>query len=119
MTPLTRRRLQQFRSNRRGYLSLWIFGVLFGLSLCAEFIANDRPIVMWHAGELWFPVVRHYTEIELGGELPIEAQYKDPYVVDLVEESGGWMLMPVIPSYVYSVRVPLPYSRRSTRSGPT
>jgi len=100
MTPLTERRLQQFRSNRRGYYSLWVFLVLFGLSLCAEFIANDKPIVMKHAGEYWFPIFASYSEQELGGELPIEAQYWDPYVVDLVRESGGWMVWPLV-SYSY------------------
>lgn len=97
MNPLTRRRWGQFKSNRRGYWSMWIFAVLFVLSLGAEFIANDRPIVMKHAGEYWFPAVRDYTEGDLGGELPIPAQYRDPYIISLVEESGGWMLMPPIP----------------------
>ena len=87
MNPVTRRRLHQFRAHRRGYWSLWIFTVLFGTSLCAEFIANDRPILMKHAGEYWLPTFGDYTEIDLGGELPILAQYKDPYVIDLVERS--------------------------------
>jgi microcin C transport system permease protein len=97
MNPLTRRRWEQFKANRRGYWSLWVFAVLFGLSLGAEFIANDRPIVMKHAGEYWFPALIRYTELDLGGELPIPAQYRDPYVIDLVERSGGWMLMPPVP----------------------
>lgn len=97
MNPVTQRRWRQFKANRRGYWSLWIFSVLFGTSLCAEFIANDRPILMKHAGEYWFPILGDYTELELGGELPILAQYKDPYVIDLIEQSGGWMLMPPIP----------------------
>ena len=97
MNPIMQRRWQQFKRNRRGYWSLWIFLTLFGLSLCAELIANDRPIVMLHAGELWFPVFNDYTELEIGGELEIPVQYKDPYVLDLVEASGGWMLMPLIP----------------------
>ena len=97
MNPLTRRRWQQFKANRRGYWSLWIFTVLFSMSLGAEFIANDRPILMKHAGDYWFPALRDYTESDLGGELPIPAQYRDPYVIDLVEQTGGWMLMPPIP----------------------
>lgn len=100
MTPIAQRRLQQFRSNRRGYYSLWIFSVLFCFSLGAEFIANDKPIMMKHAGEYWFPVIFSYSEQELGGELPIEAQYGDPYIVDLVSKSGGWMLWPPI-TYTY------------------
>ena len=96
MSPLAERRLQQFKSNRRGYYSLWIFMLLFITSLFAEFIANDKPIVMKHADEYWFPVLFSYSEQELGGELPIEAQYWDPYLIDLVRESGGWMLWPPV-----------------------
>lgn len=97
MSPLMQRRLRQFKKNRRGYWSLWIFAVLFTISLFAELIANDQPIVMKHAGEYWFPILFNYTEADLGGELPIPAQYTDPYVIDLIESSGGWMLMPPIP----------------------
>ena len=100
MTPITQRRIAQFKANRRGYYSLWIFMVLFVLSLFAEFIANDKPILMSHNDELWVPVMFAYTEEELGGELPIEAQYSDPFVQQLVEESGGWMLWPLVP-YTY------------------
>lgn len=97
MSPLMQRRWQQFQANRRGYWSLLIFMGLFGFSLFAEIIANDRPIIMKHAGELWFPVLYDYTELELGGILEIPAQYRDPYVRDLIEQSGGWLLMPPIP----------------------
>lgn len=100
MSPMTERRLQQFKANRRGYYSLWIFLVLFGTSLFAEFIANDRPLLMKHQDQYWFPVLFSYTEQELGGELPIEAQYWDPYVVELVRASGGWMVWPII-NYSY------------------
>ena len=100
MTPITQRRIAQFKANRRGYYSLWIFMVLFVLSLFAEFIANDKPILMSHDDELWVPVMFAYTEEELGGELPIEAQYSDPFVQQLVEESGGWMLWLLVP-YTY------------------
>ncbi|MDK1023736.1 MAG: ABC transporter permease [Gammaproteobacteria bacterium] len=97
MNPVTRRRLDQFKANRRGYHSLWIFMLLFVLSLFAEFIANNKPIVMHHEDRYWFPIFEYYTEAELGGELPIEAQYWEPYVQKLVEDSGGWMLWPLIP----------------------
>ncbi|MCB1692702.1 MAG: ABC transporter permease [Pseudomonadales bacterium] len=101
MNPVAERRWNQFKANRRGYYSAWVFLVLFGLSLIAEFIANDKPIVMKHDGRLWFPVLVSYTEKELGGTLPIEAQYKDPYVQALVEDSGGWMIWPIVP-YTYN-----------------
>ena len=96
LTPLTRRRLANFRANRRGYYSLMIFLALFGISLVSEVIANDKPIVMRHNGELWFPVLFSYTEHELGGEFLTEAKYEDPYVQGLVQDSGGWMVWPLI-----------------------
>ena len=96
LSALTRRRLANFRANRRGYWSLWIFLALFGFSLISEVIANDKPILMRHNGELWAPVLFVYTERELGGEFATEAKYEDPYVQDLVRGSGGWMLWPPI-----------------------
>ena len=96
LTPLTRRRLANFRANRRGYWSLVVFLALFGTSLVSEVIANDKPIVMRHNGELWYPVLFSYTERELGGEFLTEAKYEDPYVQGLVADSGGWMVWPPI-----------------------
>lgn len=101
MNSVNERRWRRFKSNRRGYYSTCAFLVLFGFSLFAEFIANDKPIVMSHQGKLWFPVFVDYTEQELGGDLPIPAQYVDPYVLQLVRDSGGWMLWPPIP-YTYN-----------------
>ena len=97
MNAVTLRRWRQFKSNRRGFWSLWIFAFLFILSLCAEMIANDDPIVIRINGEHRFPAFVTYTEQELGGVLPVAAQYSDPFVKELIEESGGWMLMPIIP----------------------
>lgn len=101
MNTVNERRWRRFKSNRRGYYSTCAFLVLFGISLIAEFIANDKPIVMSHQGKLWFPVFVDYTEQELGGDLPIPAQYADPYVLQLVRDAGGWMLWPPIP-YTYN-----------------
>ena len=66
---MNRRRLDNFRRNRRGYWSFWIFLVLFGVSLCAEFIANDRPLIVSYKGELLFPVFVDYPEEKFGGFL--------------------------------------------------
>ncbi len=93
MTPLNQRRLGNFKANKRGYYSLWIFLVLFVLSLFAEFIANDKPIVFSHHGELYFPVWFTYTEAELGGVFETEADYLDPVVNDLIE-ADGWAVWP-------------------------
>ncbi len=96
ITPLTRRRLHNFRANRRGFWSLWIFMLLFGVSLFAEFIANDRPILVRYDGAFYSPVLVAYPETTFGGEFPTEADYHDPEVVKLINEKG-WMLWPVIP----------------------
>ena len=95
MTPLTRRRLANFRANRRGYVSLWLFAVLFVASLLAELIANDRPIVFSLHGELYFPVWFTYSEAELGGVLEAEAWYRDPFVMELIE-ADGWAVWPPV-----------------------
>lgn len=96
VTPLTRRRLHNFRANRRGFWSLWIFLALFSVSLFAEFIANDRPILVRYDGSFYSPVLVAYPETTFGGEFPTEADYHDPEVVKLIQEKG-WMLWPVIP----------------------
>jgi microcin C transport system permease protein len=93
MNKLTRRRLDNLKANKRGYYSLWLFGILFTLSLFAEFIANDKPIIFSLNGDVYFPVFFTYTEVELGGEFHTEAEYTDPFVVNLIE-SNGWAIWP-------------------------
>ncbi|UAW97032.1 ABC transporter permease [Halopseudomonas nanhaiensis] len=102
LSPINQRRMALFKANRRGWWSLHIFMVLFVLSLGAELIANDKPLVLSYQDELYFPVFKRYAETEFGGEFPIEADYRSPYVTELIEEQGdGWMLWPPIP-YSYS-----------------
>jgi len=93
LSPLTRRRLQNFRANRRGYWSLWIFVVLFAVTLCADLIANDHPLVVRYAGRLYFPILHAYPETTFGGVLPTEADYRDPAVAALID-AKGWMVWP-------------------------
>lgn len=95
-SPLTRRRFANFRANKRGYWSLWIFLVLFGVSLLSNFIANDKPILMMADGRLMMPIFFTYTEAELGGQFATEARYEDPYVQELITGRDGWMLWPII-----------------------
>lgn len=97
MSPVLRRSLDNFKANKRGYYSMWAFGILFGLSLFAELIANDKPIVLHLNGEYHFPVFTFVAESELGGELDIEADYTDPYVKQLIEQGDGWAIYPLIP----------------------
>ncbi|MDE0254309.1 MAG: ABC transporter permease, partial [Rhodospirillaceae bacterium] len=86
ITPVTARRLANFRANRRGYWSLWIFAALFVLSLFAELIANDRPIVVWYDGGLYLPSVSRYAETTFGGEFETEADYTDRFVQQKIGE---------------------------------
>jgi len=116
LSPLTRRRLNNFKANRRGYYSMWVFLGLFVASLFAEFIANDKPIVVRVNDEWFFPIFDFVTEIDLGGELPIEADYADPYIQDLIEKGDGWTLNPPIP---YSYRTIDLYIDRSAPARPT
>jgi microcin C transport system permease protein len=96
LSPLTRRRLEAFCRNRRGFWSLWIFLALFLFSLFAEFIANDRPLVIHYAGGWYFPILKNYPETAFGGVLPTEADYRDPEVGKLID-ARGWMAWPLIP----------------------
>lgn len=95
ISPLTRRRTENFAANRRGFWSLWVFLALFIVSLFAEFIANDRPILVVHDGRLFMPIFRAQPETVFGGTLPTEADFGDPEVRRLIED-GGWMIMPPI-----------------------
>ena len=125
LSPLNQRRWRNFRRNRRAYWSLIIFAVLFGLSLFAEFIANDKPIIVQYRGEYFSPVLNFYPETAFGGDFQTEAQYRDPEVQCLIKSGGleicfddpeglleeisasgtaegtdvveGWMLWPIIP----------------------
>ena len=116
LSPLVRRRLHNFRANRRGYWSLWIFLALFVLSLGAELIANDRPLVVWYEAHPYFPVFKAYPETVFGGVFPTEADYRDAAVQALIR-GHGWMLWPPIRyrydtiNYALPVPAPAPPSR--------
>jgi len=135
LSPLNERRWRNFRRNRRAYWSLMIFTFLFVLSLFAEFIANDKPILVNYRGDLRMPVFTFYSEQDFGGDFPTEAGYSDPEVQCLIVTGGllecfddpdglieavangeelalegfdaGWMIWPVIP-YSYKTVVDVP-----------
>lgn len=88
------RRWANFKANRRGYVALWIFLALFVVSLFAEFIANDKPLLIKHQDSFYFPIFSIYAETEFGGDFATEADYRDPFVASLIEDEGGWMLWP-------------------------
>ncbi|WP_375280065.1 ABC transporter permease [Pseudooctadecabacter sp.] len=134
LSPLNRRRWTNFKRNRRAYWSLWIFMILFGLSLFAEFLANDKPILVSYRGEIRMPIFNFYSERDFGGDFPTEAEYKDIEVKCLIETGGledcffepealiaaandgtleaedfqkGWLIWPPIP-YSYNTIVDTP-----------
>jgi microcin C transport system permease protein len=96
LSPLARRRLAAFRANRRGSWSLWVFLGLFAISLAANVVANDRPLLVRYDGRLYVPVLRAYPETAFGGVLPTEAAYRDPAVRRLIE-GRGFMVWPPVP----------------------
>jgi len=95
VTPMTLRRWRNFCANRRGYWSLWIFLILFVVSLFAEFIANDRPLLIRFDGQFYAPIFVSYPETTFGGDFPTEAYYRDPFVIEKIE-AKGWMLWPPV-----------------------
>ncbi len=95
LTPITQRRLAQFRANKRGFWSLWIFLFLLLLALSAEFIANDKPLLVKFEGSYYAPVFFNYPETKFGGDFETETEYRDPFVAGLIEKNG-WMLWPPI-----------------------
>lgn len=88
LSPLSRRRLQNFRANRRAYWSLILFTILFGLSLISEFLANERPLLVSYRGQIMTPVLNFYPETAFGGDFRTEAVYRDPEVQCLIRTGG-------------------------------
>jgi len=109
--PLTRRRIDNFKSNRRGYWSLWLFLVLLITSLFAEVIANDRPLLVYFEGKIYTPFLVTYPETVFGGDFETEAEYADPFVKKLIE-AKGWILHTPIPyrydTHIMALDVPAP-----------
>ena len=97
--PMTEsnRSWKRFKANRRGYYSLWIFIVLFTLSLFAEILSNDKPLLVSFEGSYYFPILKTYPERTFGGDFATEADYVDPYVKKLLNENGNWAIYPLNP----------------------
>jgi microcin C transport system permease protein len=116
LSPVTRRRLAIFRQHRRGYVSFWVFLVLFGFCLFAEFVANDRPLLIMYEGHLFIPVLFNYSETDFGSEfLPTEADYADPDLLEEIKEKG-WAVWPLIP---YNYKTVMHNMDRPAPSPPT
>ena len=103
LNPINQRRWLTFKSNKRGFYSAIIFSVLFILSLFAEFLANDKPILALYEGDIFVPALVSYPETTFGGFFETEADYSDPFVLDLIE-SKGWVLWPLV-KYSYDTHI--------------
>lgn len=108
---------RRFRSSRRAYVSLWIFGVLFVLSLFADFIANERPLAAFDEGRLLFPVFQRLTEKDLGGELEVPVDWRDAYTAEVLIGEEGWMIFPPIPFSYSTINYNLPSPAPSPPTG--
>lgn len=111
LSPVNQRRWLNFKANRRGYYSLWLFAVLFVLSLGAELIANDKPLLVSFKQSLYVPVLKDYPETVFGGTLDSNTDYRDPFVTGLIEEQGWILWAPIRYSHGtinYNLSVPAP-----------
>ncbi len=103
-SPITKRRFAQFKANKRGFWSLWIFLIFLVMALSANIIANSKPLIVSYKNTLYFPVIKSYPEKTFGGDFETETDYRDPYVQDLIKKDvqggqggqEGWMLWPPI-----------------------
>src|SRR6056300_429767 len=94
LSPINQRRWRNFKANRRGYISLWLFAFLFIATSFAEFLANDKPLLIILQGSVHMPVFKAYPETDFGGDFATEADYRDAFVVDLIERKGGQIFWP-------------------------
>ena len=106
-SPLTLKRWQHFQANRRAFWSLWIFLAVFIMSLFAEFIANDKPLLIIYDKEAYLPMFRFYPEKTFEGDFETEADYKDPYIQEKIN-AKGWMIWPLIRYKYDTVNYDLP-----------
>ena len=111
ISPLNKRRLSNFKSNKRGWFSFWIFSFLFIISIFADFIANDKPLIVKYDQNYYFPIIYNYSETVFGGDFETEADYRDPYVKKLIQNQG-WIIMPIIPftynTIIRDLEIPAP-----------
>jgi len=105
-------RWHRFKNSRMGYVSLWIFMILFGLSMCAELIANDKPWIVRYEGKFYFPIAKSQPERVFGGDFATPTDFLDPDIRHNITSNGNWAIYPPIPySYEtlnYFSKVPNP-----------
>lgn len=115
-SPLTARRLSQFKANKRGYWSFWIFIAVLTVCLFAEVIANDKPILVSYNNSLYTPVFHSYPETTFGGDFETETDFRDPYVQELINKNG-WMIWPLIRFSYDTISYSLPEPAPSRPAG--
>jgi len=111
MNPITQRRFYQFRQNKRGYYAFFIFIAIFLLTLSAEFIANDRPLLVKYKDSIYFPVFKSYPETTFGGTFETATNYRDPFVQNLIKPNGFMIWAPIpfgINTVNYGLSTPAP-----------
>lgn len=111
LSPLNQQRWQRFRHHRRGYWSLWIFLSVFMLSLCAEFIANDKPLLVHYQQRWYAPLFFNYSESDYGGPFATAADYQDPWLQQRIENHGWALWAPIrfgANSINFASQVPFP-----------
>jgi microcin C transport system permease protein len=106
-SPITLRRWAQFKANKRGFWSLWIFLGLFFCALFANFLANDKPLLVSYQGQFYVPVVASYPETSFGGDFETEADYRDPYIIEKISQAG-WIVWPPVRYYFDTINYDLP-----------
>ncbi|MEW6427781.1 MAG: ABC transporter permease [Thermodesulfobacteriota bacterium] len=104
---LGRRRWRRFRKNRRGFVSLLIFSLLFVMSLAAEFLSNDKPLIVHYEGGYYFPILAAYPETTFGGDFATETDYRDPYIREKLSAEGNWLLATPNPHGYASINLEL------------
>jgi len=107
LTPVNRARWMRFKANRRAWWSLWIFSVVFAISLVSELVANETPLLVWFDGKPYAPLINTYSETDFGGDFDLQADYRDPYIQELIE-ADGWILWPLIPYAYNTINFDLP-----------
>jgi microcin C transport system permease protein len=86
---------RRFTRNRRGYISLWIFAIAFVVSLFAEVLSNDRPIVVRYQGDFYFPLVQDYPEKTFGGDFETPTDFLDPFIEESIRNGDNWAIYPL------------------------
>lgn len=111
LQKIHKEQIENFKRNKRALISFYIFLFLFIISLLSELLANDKPLLLKYKNNFYFPVFNTYTDQEFGGDFPTPADYKDPFIINNIQENG-WLIMPIIPfsfnTVDYDINVPTP-----------